>query len=228
MLKDNYPIKPIMKNCALFILICSSLISCAQDNNTSQEKADSSLRNQVHLDSLQTAYFASGCFWCVEAIYESVEGVEEAVSGYSGGKENNPTYEQVSNGMTGHAETVRIYYDSSKVSFATLVIVFFDSHDPSTLNQQGPDRGTQYRSIAFYQNEREKEIIEKAIDSLMKAKVYSNITTQVVQFEKFWEAEAYHQNYEKNHPENSYIRNVSRPRINLFKKKRPEVLKKEE
>lgn len=217
-----------MKNISFIVLICSSLISCAQNGEVETAEEKSVQIEQKNLDSLQTAYFASGCFWCVEAIYESVEGVEEAVSGYSGGKESNPTYEQVSSGKTGHAETVKIYYDSSKVSFATLVSVFFDSHDPSTLNQQGPDRGKQYRSIAFYQNEKEKIIIQKAIDSLLNAKVYSTVTTQVLAFEKFWEAETYHQNYEENHPENSYIKNVSRPRINLFKKKRPEVLKKEE
>jgi len=213
-----------MKNILLAFVIGFSLASCAQNENEARPVDDSTYK---HLDSLQTAYFASGCFWCVEAIYESVEGVEEAVSGYSGGEIDNPTYASVSSGRTKHAEAVKVYYDSSVVRFETLVEVFFNSHDPSTLNQQGPDKGPQYRSIAFYANDDEKAIIERKIRILKSTKVFTKITTEVIAFEKFHKAEAYHQNYERKHPNNGYIQAVSIPRINSFKATMPEVLKAE-
>ncbi len=181
------------------------------------------------LEKFETAYFASGCFWCVEAIFESVKGVEEVVSGYSGGTEKNPTYEQVSGGMTSHAEAVKIYYDPKVISFTALVQVFFGSHDPTTLNRQGPDRGAQYRSVAFYKNEKEKQIIEAYIKALTDQNVYEGfpITTEVTQFTKFYDAEDYHQDYEKKHPNNSYITNVSIPRLNRFKANFKKYLKED-
>lgn len=208
---------------ALFFTLttCLALLSCSASSvNESPEKTPSK-----NLNNLQTAYFASGCFWCVEAVFESVKGVEEAVSGYSGGTEKYPTYEQVGSGRTSHAETVKVYYDSTVVSFETLVDVFFNSHDPSTLNRQGPDSGTQYRSIAFYQNAHEKNSIEQKIQALLKTNSFPRITTQVVPFVVFYEAEDYHQDYERMHPDNGYIQSVSIPRINAFKRKMPEVLK---
>ncbi|MGB5554050.1 MAG: peptide-methionine (S)-S-oxide reductase MsrA [Flavobacteriaceae bacterium] len=178
------------------------------------------------LSQYETAYFASGCFWCVEAIFESVKGVKEVISGYSGGKEKNPTYEQVGGGLTTHAEAVEVYYDPKEISFTKLVQVFFGSHDPTSLNRQGPDRGTQYRSIAFYKNGQEKKIIEDYIKALQNQNVYdAPIVTEVTQFEKFYDAEDYHQDYEKKHPNNSYITNVSIPRLNRFKKNFPDFLK---
>lgn len=199
-----------------------SLFSCAQSpSDTSSVDAP----DQAHLDTLQTAYFASGCFWCVEAIFESVEGVEEAVSGYSGGTDLNPTYELVSSGNTRHAETVKVYYDSSKVSYETLVEVFFMSHDPSTKDAQGPDHGPQYRSIAFYQTDEEKAVIQAMIKHYKENATFNRITTEVTEFEKFYEAEDYHQNYERLHPNQPYVRSVSIPRLNAFKRKMPEVLK---
>ncbi|MBT9190203.1 peptide-methionine (S)-S-oxide reductase MsrA [Zobellia russellii] len=181
------------------------------------------------LEKFETAYFASGCFWCVEAIFESVKGVKEVVSGYSGGTEKNPTYEQVGGGMTSHAEAVKIYYDPKVISFTALVQVFFGSHDPTTLNRQGPDRGAQYRSVAFYKNEKEKQIIEGYIKALTDQNVYEGapITTEVTQFTKFYDAEDYHQDYEKKHPNNSYITNVSIPRLNRFKANFKEYLKED-
>ena len=174
------------------------------------------------------AYFASGCFWCVESVYESLEGVEEVYSGYAGGKTKNPTYYQVISGRTGHAETVEVIYDPDVIDFATLVEVFFDSHDPTLLNQQGPDRGTHYRSIAFYQNQGEKKIIEDHISNLSEAKVFQQkIVTEVKPLSKFYYAENYHQDYEKNNPNDLYILNVSKPRLNKFRAKSPELLKKE-
>ena len=197
------------------------------DSNVSSIEAKNVSTENSNLDHYETAYFASGCFWCVEAIYESVKGVKEVVSGYSGGEILNPTYEKVSSGSTKYAEAVKIYYDPKVISYADLVIIFFGSHDPTTLNQQGPDKGPQYRSIAFYKNESEKAIIEDYIKKIKSNKMFGDkaITTQVLKFTKFYDAEDYHQNYETLHPDNSYIQNVSIPRINAFKKKFPNYLK---
>ena len=171
------------------------------------------------------AYFASGCFWCVESIYENLKGVINVDSGYSGGSTINPTYYQVISGNTGHAETIEVIYDSSIIDFKTLVNVFFGSHDPSTLNRQGPDVGAQYRSVAFYSSNEEKNIINNEIDRLLKNKVYKKITTEVIPFKKFYVAENYHQDYKKKNPNDLYIIKVSAPRINKFKINFKEILK---
>ncbi|CAM1341833.1 peptide-methionine (S)-S-oxide reductase MsrA [Tenacibaculum amylolyticum] len=174
----------------------------------------------------KVAYFASGCFWCVEAVFESVKGVDEAVSGYAGGHTKNPTYRSIGTGRTGHAETVAVYYNPKVVSFETLVYVFFGSQDPTTVNGQHPDYGTQYRSIAFYTNNKEKEIIEKVKNELNKKVYDGKIATEVTKLDRFYKAEDYHQNYERLHPENPYVQNVSIPRLNRFKRKFPNLLKK--
>ena len=173
----------------------------------------------------RAAYFASGCFWCVESIYENLKGVSQVNSGYSGGNTINPTYKEVMSGKTGHAEAIEVIYYPNVISFYTLVNVFFGSHDPTTLNRQGPDRGTQYRSIAFYENSNEKEIIENKIKNLIDSKTYHKITTEVKKFNKFYVAEDYHQDYKKKNPYNPYIMKVSAPRINKFKMKYPELIK---
>ena len=184
------------------------------------------LPNAPTLQQYETAYFASGCFWCVEAIYESVYGVVEVISGYAGGITVNPNYQQIGTGRTGHAETVEVYYDPEKVDFKTLLAVFFDSHDPTTKNRQGPDRGTQYRSIAFYGNEQEKKIIEDYIQELTNKQVFSNpIVTEIKPHTVFYKAEEYHQDFEKLNPSHPYVRQISIPRLNKFKQKSPEVLK---
>ena len=170
------------------------------------------------------AYFASGCFWCVEAIYESVKGVEESISGYSGGHSQNPTYEASNTGRTGHAEAVEIIYDPNIVTFETLIDVYFVSQNVTQVNGQGNDKGSQYRSIIFYQNEKQKDIILKKKEALAK-KLDVKIAAEVYPFQKFWIAEDYHQDYEKLHPDHPYIENVSIPRLNRFKAKMPEVLK---
>ena len=207
---------------SLFIFNACNLITPKPVDNKSQLWTPPSISQ-----GMEKAYFASGCFWCVEAIFESVEGVQEAHSGYSGGKTKNPTYNQIGYGNTGHAEAVEVIYDPKVVSFKTLVEVFFGSHDPTTLNRQGPDRGTQYRSVAFYQNDTEKNAIESHIVKLIEEEVYSNkIVTEVTPLVKFYYAEEYHQDYEKLNPENSYVRNVSIPRLNRFKAKYPHLLKK--
>ena len=166
---------------------------------------------------LSKAYFASGCFWCVESIYENLKGVVKVDSGYSGGFKENPSYNEVISGKTGHAETIEVIYDSNIIDFKTLIKVFFGSHDPSTLNRQGPDVGTQYRSIAFYMSKNEKTIIEQEITDLLNKNLYKKITTQIIPFKKFYIAEEYHQDYKKKNPNNFYIMKVSAPRINKFK-----------
>lgn len=173
----------------------------------------------------KVAYFASGCFWCVEHIYESVKGVEKVISGYSGGTAKDANYKAVSSGKTNHAETVAVYYDSTKIDYQTLLVVFFASHDPSTLNQQGPDKGRHYRSAVFYNDLKEKSLVEAYIKKLLVDKTFSSIITEVAKFEAFYEAEDYHQDYKFNNPNNSYIQCVSVPRFEAFKKQYPELLK---
>ena len=186
-----------------------------------------SVDNQDY-ENMSKAYFASGCFWCVEAIYESVKGVSETYSGYAGGLTKNPNYRQIGTGRTGHAEAVEVIYDPKIVSFETLVLVFFGSHDPTTANRQGPDYGSQYRSIAFYTSDQEREIIQDYIQILEEGGYFSKeIVTEIKPLEKFYYAEEYHQDYEKNNPNNPYVKQVSIPRLLKFKKQYPELLKEE-
>lgn len=198
------------------------LMACSNPGTAQQPKTDQ------ELEGYEKAYFASGCFWCVEAIFQSVKGVEEAVSGYSGGKIKNPSYRLVSSGRTRHAEAVAVYYDPKVVSYETLVDVFFGSHDPTTPDRQGPDRGPQYRSMIYYLNAEEKAIAEQAVAELNASGIYSNpVVTEVVPFEIFYVAEEYHQEYEVRNPNQPYVRSVSIPRLNRFKAKFPELLKEE-
>jgi len=206
----------------LLFLVAACSNSTPEATNQQSHKA----KTVQDLNGLSKAYFASGCFWCVEAVYEEVNGVVEVVSGYAGGTEKNPTYEQVSAGRTSHAEAVEVYYDPTKVDFKTLVVVFFGSHDPTTLNQQGPDRGAQYRSIAFYNNANEQKIIEDYISELESKRVFEGeIVTEVKPIQMFYKAEEYHQDYERNNPNNPYIQKVSIPRLERFEAKYPELLK---
>ncbi len=214
----------------VFSTACQSKNKAQKDSSQNHKELATVLKlSQEELSKYETAYFASGCFWCVEAIFESVKGIPEVVSGYAGGSEENPTYEQVGRGLSSHAEAVKVYYDPDVISFTALVQVFFGSHDPTTLNRQGPDRGSQYRSIAFYENDEEKKIIESYIRALKDQNVYDGnpITTEVVKLTKFYDAEEYHQDYEKKHPKNSYITNVSIPRLNRFKKNFGDYLKED-
>ena len=211
----------------LFIAISATACNTSIGNDNSNFIAKRS-KLQLSLDQdtkLKKAYFASGCFWCVEAIFESVNGVNEVVSGYAGGTTKNPTYTQVSYGRTDHAEAVEIFYDPSIISFETLVLVFYGSHDPTTLNSQGPDSGPQYRSIAFYSNDEEKSIIEKMTTALNKNAFNGRITTTIQKLDIFYIAEDYHQDYEKLNPDQPYVLGVSVPRLNKFKAKFPELLK---
>ncbi len=188
-----------------------------------------SVKSQPYIDKakegkIEVAYFASGCFWCVEAIYESVNGVEEAVSGYAGGHTKNPTYKSTGSGTTGHAETVAVYYDPSIVSFSTLVEVYYGSQNPTTKGQH-PDYGSPYRSIIFYQNKEEEAIVKHWFDTLNENVYEGKMVTEIKNFEVFYKAEDYHQDFEKRNPNQSYVKAVSIPRLNRFKKKFPELLK---
>jgi len=211
-----------MKSLFNLVLISLLFISCgkAQNSKTASEMASENFDDEKY----ERAYFASGCFWCVETIYESVQGVEEVFSGYSGGHTKNPTYESSNTGRTGHAEAVEVIYDPEVVSFETLVDVYFGSQDVTQQNGQGPDIGSQYRSIIFYQDADEKKIIDQKIKALSKD--YDRpIAAEVKEFDKFWMAEEYHQDYKKKHPNNPYIQNVSNPRFTRFKVRFPELLK---
>lgn len=208
------------------IILTSFLLSMCTITEQKNQLESSQNVDQPQLENYSIAYFASGCFWCVEAVFESVKGVKEAVSGYSGGTKKNPTYEQIGTGSTGHSETVQVYYDEKIVSYETLIKVYYGSHNPTTINGQYPDFGSQYRSIIFYQNNQEKEIAESFKAKLDASGKYNKpIATEIVPFLKFWKAEEYHQNYEKLNPNNSYVRNVSIPRLRKFQKKYPELLK---
>lgn len=175
----------------------------------------------------QTAVLAGGCFWGVDAVFKHVKGVDNVVSGFSGGEARTAHYEVVSTGETGHAESVKITYDPSKVTYAQLLRVFFSvATDPTELNRQGPDVGTQYRSVIFYTNDEQKQIALAYIDQLNKARVFSGpIVTQVVPFRAFYEAEAYHQNYLALHPDNPYIVYNDLPKLRHLKQQFPELYK---
>jgi peptide-methionine (S)-S-oxide reductase len=212
------------------LFIIAILFSCnnsAQVTNPKQQAVIEANPIVVPIENgMAKAYFASGCFWCVEAVYESVKGVKESISGYSGGYTKHPTYAASNTGRTGHAEAVEVIYDPKVVSFATLVDVYFGSQNPTQVNGQGPDKGSQYRSIIFYQNDEQKKIIEQKKAALAQ-KLNASIAAEVYPFQKFWIGEDYHQNYERLHPNQGYIRNVSVPRLNRFKAKFPELLKEQ-
>ncbi len=203
-----------MKSIVATCIALTGLISCAQPQTV---KLPLGIKQKPAANEA-IATFSEGCFWHAEIVYQGLVGVRDAVSGYCGGKTTNPDYEQVASGETGHAETVQVYYDPSKISYETLVAAFFASQDPTTLNRQGNDAGTEYRSIAFYRNEKEKQVIEAEIKRLTDLKKYRNrIVTEVVPFKVFYPAEDYHQEYIYNHPDNPYVQNVSIPEYNKFR-----------
>ncbi len=167
-----------------------------------------------------------GCFWCLEAVFEEVKGVRRAVSGYSGGTVADPSYQDVCSGETGHAEVVQVTFDPSVISLKELLSVFFTIHDPTTLNRQGADRGTQYRSIVLYRNEAQKAAAEAVIREIEAAKIYgSPIVTQLVPFKAFYEAESYHQDYYRTHPTQAYCRIVISPKVAKFREKFRRLMK---
>ena len=176
----------------------------------------------------QTAVLAGGCFWCTEAVFEQIAGVEKVVSGYSGGDRSTANYDAVCTGKTGHAESVQITYDPHKITYGQLLKVFFSvAHDPTQLNRQGPDRGPQYRSAIFYSNADQKRVAEAYIQQLGKAKIFgSPIVTEVTPLKAFYTAEEHHQNFCSRHPQNPYVLAIADPKIEKTKKQYPELLKK--
>lgn len=210
----------------LFIFSSFSACNATKDATEKRTLDEMVVTPQKDLDGLSKAYFASGCFWCVEAVFESVTGVAEVISGYAGGSSKDANYSDVSAGITDHAESVEVYYDPSLIDYKTLLVVFFGSQDPTTLNRQGPDRGRQYRSSIFYQNDEEKNLAETYIKELTDQKVFdAPIVTEVVPFGAFYPAEDYHQDFERRNPNQGYVRAVSVPRLNRFKSKFPQLLK---
>lgn len=168
---------------------------------------------------METATLAAGCFWCVEAVFDDLKGVEDVVSGYSGGHKENPTYQEVCSETTGHAEVVQIKFDPSEISYADILRVFFAVHDPTTLNRQGNDIGTSYRSAIFYHNDEQKQIAGEIIKEVSDAEIYDRpIVTQVAAFDKFYPAEDYHQEYFANNPNQPYCAAVVAPKVAKFRK----------
>lgn len=205
--------------------VCS--VSCGQLSRTKIKSAKQSPPTEKV--RLSQATFAAGCFWCEEAIFESVKGVSKAVSGYAGGTKPDPTYYNLGSGPTCHAEMVNVYYDSSVIDYPTLLKVYFASQDPTQVNGQGPDIGAQYRSLVFYRNEAEKNMTINYIRQLNESGKYQQpITVQVVAFTKFWEAEPEHQDFVKLHPTNPYVLNESIPRIKRFQQQFPDLIKPDE
>ncbi len=204
------------------IIGLTTLLSCAQKKATTNKTVMDTIEpiNQQALPAVATATFANGCFWCTEAIFEELEGVISATSGYIGGQTTNPTYKEICTGETGHAEALQIIYDPAKISFDELLAVFWETHDPTTLNRQGADVGTQYRSGIFYHNDEQKEKAEKYKVELNNSGAFNNpIVTEITAASKFYPAEDYHQQYfENNGNTNPYCQMVIRPKLDKFRK----------
>lgn len=222
----------MFKHMNSFIIIALGLISCLQNPTQKTNMTDNTLNPAVPVGTsakTDTATFANGCFWCTEAIFEQLEGVISASSGYTDGHVANPTYKEVCTGETGHAECLQIIYDPEKISFDELLEVFWKTHDPTTLNRQGADVGTQYRSGIYYHNAEQKEKAEKYKAELDKSGAFDNpIVTEIKPASTFYIAEDYHQQYfENNENQNPYCKMVVRPKVDKFKKVFKDKLKKQ-
>ncbi|RIJ41628.1 peptide-methionine (S)-S-oxide reductase MsrA [Pontibacter oryzae] len=220
----------ITRTLLLLISILFCFTSCTEATNNNRLQATSSPPQNLSEDTvgLAKATFAGGCFWCTEAYFERLQGVQAVVSGYAGGKSQNPTYQQVSAGSTDYAECVQVYYNPQQISYKELLEVFFATHDPTTLNRQGPDHGKQYRSVVFYRTPEEKKMTEQYITDLEQAGAYPNkIVTYVQPFKKFWPAEGYHQDYYKLNPKDPYVQAVAKPKVKKFESNFQNKLKPE-
>lgn len=212
----------------LSIIVCLLVSACHSQSTTgaaaNPNKAGGTLElSKSGLDQqysqLGKAYFAGGCFWCTEAVFERVRGVAAVYSGYSGGQTLQPTYEEVGRGGTGHAEAIVVYYDTTVLSYEQLLVFFFASHDPTTLNRQGPDSGPEYRSAVFYLSEAQRLAASTYINQLnTSGKFLSRIVTEVSEAGPFYLAEDYHQDYYPQHPENPYVQRITRPKVEKFEK----------
>jgi peptide-methionine (S)-S-oxide reductase len=209
-----------MKILLLFSFLFSS--ACSSPNETAKDENNVSYQQS----ELDTATLAGGCFWCVEAAIEQIIGVQEVVSGYSGGAKETANYKAVSSGKTEHAEAVQVYFNPSVLSYEKLLDIFFTAHDPTQPNRQGPDYGPQYRTAIFYHSESQKNIAEAKIKEL-DPNYNSPIVTELNEFEAFYLAEEYHQDYQKKNPFQPYIMSVSKPKYEKVRKKYPELLKKD-
>jgi peptide-methionine (S)-S-oxide reductase len=212
----------ILKTSLLLSLFCTQLSACAQDEHypkskTFKEMNDSQPTTNTH--HLDTATFGAGCFWCTEAQFQQLEGVEKVESGFSGGHVKNPSYREVCTGTTGHAEVCNIYYDPSKISFDELLAAFWTCHDPTQLNRQGNDVGTQYRSVIFYHNEEQKQKAEGYKKKLNEEKAYDKpVVTEISPFTVFYKAEDYHQDYYNENGSQPYCMFVIKPKLDKFEK----------
>jgi peptide-methionine (S)-S-oxide reductase len=205
-------------------LILAVTSSFGQKNKPAEKKMTSETTNRP---GLELATFGSGCFWCTEAIFLNVNGVTKVESGYSGGKVKNPTYKEVCSGLTGHAEVIQLTYDPSVITYEELLEIFWKTHDPTTLNKQGADEGTQYRSAIFYHNDQQKKLAEFYKKKLDDAHAFSApIVTEIVPFTAFYKAEDYHQNYYNLNGTAPYCSYVIQPKVEKFKKAFKEKLKK--
>lgn len=215
-----------MKHLLTFVLILVVSISCHQ---TIHSESKNKKNPTMSKENLEKATFGGGCFWCVEAVFDQLLGVESVTSGYSGGHVENPTYKQVCEGTTGHAEVVQIEFDPTMISFDELLDVFWTVHDPTQLNRQGNDVGTQYRSVIFYENEEQKLIAQRSIKEYEASEMYDgSFTTQVEPLDVFYLAEDYHQNYYENDGgQNPYCTVVVKPKIDKFVEKFYDKLKPE-
>jgi peptide-methionine (S)-S-oxide reductase len=210
-----------MKSIAAYLLIMMVGVSCAQQKNKTTTTIDMK-------DGLMLATFGSGCFWCTEAVFQRVNGVEQVVSGYMGGRVKNPSYKEVTTGQTGHAEVIQLTYDQGKVSFDELLEIFWGTHDPTTLNRQGADVGTQYRSVVFYHSEEQKALTESYKKKLDSSGAFdSPIVTEISPAKEFYVAEDYHQNYFNLNGNAPYCTYVIQPKLEKFKKVFAEKLKKD-
>ncbi len=216
----------MLKSLLLPVISLMALQSCAQKDNTTKTKKETKTMTSTKTN-LDTATFGTGCFWCTEAVFQQLEGVQKVTSGYSGGHVVNPTYEEVCSKTTGHAECLNIVYDSTKITFDELLEVFWQVHDPTTLNRQGADAGPQYRSVVFYHNEEQKARAEKYKTELDKSGAWDNpIVTTLEKMDVFYPAEAYHQNYYNNNSGEGYCQFVIRPKLEKFEKVFKNKLKK--
>jgi peptide-methionine (S)-S-oxide reductase len=211
---------------AMILIVFAAAIACRAGSGAAVPAPATDETPAAH--GKETAVIAGGCFWGIQAVFQHVKGVHSATSGYAGGTVKDPDYETVSSGRTGHAESVEIVYDPSKVTYGELLRVFFSvAHDPTELNRQGPDEGTQYRSVIFYTNDEQKRVAEAYIAQLNQAKVFSRpIVTQLVPLQAFYQAENYHQNYATLHPDNPYIVYNDAPKVANLKKEFPDLYSK--
>ena len=204
-----------------------SFLSC-QQSNSSEKKSMSNISSGHQKPNIETATLGAGCFWCVEAQFGMLDGVVSVESGFSGGKVKNPSYKEVCTGNTGHAEVVQITFDTTKLSYEEVLEAFWKSHDPTQLNRQGNDIGTQYRSVIFYHNEKQKELAEKYKKKLNESGVYDkSVVTEISPFTEFYKAEDYHQDYYAQNPGESYCRYVIQPKVEKFREVFKDKLKKE-